>query len=381
MIKIKGDIGMSKKITAFLILISMILGTAVAMAQETDDEEQLPVDDLVGTTWQLSTMAGEDVISDVVVTLTFEEGGRANGTAGCNRYNTEYTHDDNALTFGVVATTRMFCSQDRVMQQEAAFVAALESATRYEIFNDLLMIYYGDDQVLDFFRVKSLNGTQWELSTMNQDDLVEDSTITLNFDEEGNAYGSAGCNSYSGSFTVADDNLTFGMLVSTLMACEESLMNQETEYLQILGNIERFRFNPNFTLILSNSNGDELWFNQVHDLLGTKWQLDSIDGQDVVGEKPITLEFEQFDQAYGSACNIYNAFYEVLGEGKITFGIVTSTMMYCSDQGVMEQETAYHGALYTAYAYEMTDEQLIIHYLNDDEEAQLIFSSFATETE
>lgn len=373
---------MSKKIMIFVMLFSVVLGASLALAQDDEAiEADLPADDLAGTSWHLSTMAGETVLSDVLVTLTFDEEGRATGTAGCNRYNTEYTHDDEALTFGLIASTRMFCAPEGVMEQETAFIAALEAATAYEIHNDLLMIHYGDDQILDLVRAKSLVGTQWELVTINQAGLLEDSQVTLQFDEEGNAGGNAGCNSYGGTYTVADDGLTFGMLITTLMACDEELMEQETQYLEILGNIERFRLNHNFTMILTTAEGDELWFEQVHNLLGTAWQLDSIGGQDALADHPISLIFGEFDHAYGSACNQYNAFYEVLGDGEIIFGIVTFTMMYCSDEGVMEQEQAYHGALYSVDRYEVSDDQLVLYYVMDGEEGELIFSSSAPETE
>lgn len=371
---------MLKKLTIIMLLVSAILGTTVAMADE--ESGDVPSDDLANTQWNLSTIGGQSAILYHLVTLNFDDEGRVNGTGGCNFYNSDYTVDGDMIKFGLIASTRMMCMEDGIAEQETAFFDALESATRYEVYNDLLMIHYGDNQVLDLIRAVSLDNTQWELATLNQDGLVENSKITLQFDEEGNASGSAGCNRYGGSYTVSNSNMTFDALFSTEMACEEALMEQESAYLETLSKVNTHHYNTlNFSLILKTPDGGELWFNQVHDLLGTAWKLDSLGGQAVVGDRPVTLIFDEFDHAYGQVCNVYNSSYEVLGEGKIIFGIVTSTMMMCLGDDVMEQENAYQGALYGAYGYTLSDDQLIIHYFADDEEKELIFSPFATEPE
>ena len=92
---------------------------------------------LVGTTWEVTGInTGTAVSSPVIgseVTATFGEDGRVTGTAGCNTYTAGYTLQDDALAVDSVAATSMYCnSPDGVMEQETAFLKALERSTTVE---------------------------------------------------------------------------------------------------------------------------------------------------------------------------------------------------------------------------------------------------------
>ncbi len=88
--------------------------------------------------------------------------------------------------------------------------------------------------------IDSLDGTSWELYAISKHFPIEGSTITIAF-EDGHVSGSAGCNSYSGEYQVDGKRIEFGMLASTLMACvDPAMMEQETMFLQFLGNAQRF---------------------------------------------------------------------------------------------------------------------------------------------
>ena len=79
-----------------------------------------------------------------------------------------------------------------------------------------------------------LEGTTWELVKLGAALPLTGTTLTINF-EDGTASGSAGCNSYSGEYQLDGENLTFGMIASTLMAClEPGVMEQESAYLAFL---------------------------------------------------------------------------------------------------------------------------------------------------
>lgn len=79
--------------------------------------------------------------------------------------------------------------------------------------------------------------------TIGDADLIPNSAITIVF-EDGNAGGSSGCNSYSGSYEIDGNGITFGPIAATLMACmePEGLMEQEQEYLTFLSEVVMFRF-------------------------------------------------------------------------------------------------------------------------------------------
>ncbi len=79
-----------------------------------------------------------------------------------------------------------------------------------------------------------LQGTTWELVKMGDALPVAGTTVTIMF-EDGSASGSAGCNSYSGRYSLDGESLAFGEIASTLMACmEPGVMEQESDYLVFL---------------------------------------------------------------------------------------------------------------------------------------------------
>jgi heat shock protein HslJ len=65
----------------------------------------------------------------------------------------------------------------------------------------------------------SLGDTTWTAVELNGAPLAEDSAPTLVFDlEESRVAGSSGLNRLMGTFSLAEDELRFGPLATTLMA-------------------------------------------------------------------------------------------------------------------------------------------------------------------
>lgn len=87
-------------------------------------------------------------------------------------------------------------------------------------------------------------GTRWTLVSMRTDGaevpLVDGSTITLSFGDEGHVTGRAGVNRYSGAFTpAARGRMSWpGALATTKMAGPPVLMKQEVAYLDALTRTE-----------------------------------------------------------------------------------------------------------------------------------------------
>jgi heat shock protein HslJ len=68
-------------------------------------------------------------VEGTVVEAAFGDDGHLTGSAGCNRYSAPYTRDGDRIAIGPVISTRMFCAAPAgVMEQEAAYLAALERA-------------------------------------------------------------------------------------------------------------------------------------------------------------------------------------------------------------------------------------------------------------
>ena len=128
---------------------------------------------LEGTPWQLTgypNSAGQasKPIEGSRVTAEFRDGKLA-GSAGCNRYSGSYKLDGDKLTIGQAASTMMACADPAgVMEQESAYLAALESATTYTIDGDTLVPTRADGaQAVSFVAAKDtgqpqLTGVTWQ---------------------------------------------------------------------------------------------------------------------------------------------------------------------------------------------------------------------------
>ncbi len=107
---------------------------------------------LAGTTWVVTgynngQQAVVSLLTGTEITAEFAADGRLSGSASCNTYNTSYTTTaDGGFSVGPVAATRMLCSTpEGIMEQEQAFIAALESAATYQVRGDTLEMRTADD--------------------------------------------------------------------------------------------------------------------------------------------------------------------------------------------------------------------------------------------
>jgi heat shock protein HslJ len=80
-----------------------------------------------------------------------------------------------------------------------------------------------------------LSGTKWILTELNGAAPIAGHVPTLEFGADGQASGNGGCNQYFGGYTIDGETLNFGQLGSTMMGCEEPVMQQEISFLQTLG--------------------------------------------------------------------------------------------------------------------------------------------------
>lgn len=102
--------------------------------------------ELQGGTWMVTgyndgAEAVVSVLNDTVAEVSFDEDGTISGTGGCNRFTGQFTADDGTLEIGALALTRMACPEpEGVMGQETALLAALESASGYELEGDGLRL-------------------------------------------------------------------------------------------------------------------------------------------------------------------------------------------------------------------------------------------------
>ena len=98
--------------------------------------------------------------------------------------------------------------------------------------------------------VTVLQGKEWVVEDVNRAGIIDDSRLTLNFSADGHLMGRAGCNSYSGRYTLTGEGLTVTDPTTTRKACAPSLMQQEEAFLKVLTGVQRFEISTTGALVL-----------------------------------------------------------------------------------------------------------------------------------
>ena len=88
----------------------------------------------------------------------------------------------------------------------------------------------------------ALDGTSWELIAYGETKPIPGTSITAAF-EDGQMSGSAGCNTYFGSYQVNGDTIRVGDMALTEMAClePEGAMEQELVFAELMRGAQTFR--------------------------------------------------------------------------------------------------------------------------------------------
>ncbi len=103
-----------------------------------------PSDPLLGTSWQVTGYFDGTglvpVLDGTMLTAVFVDVG-VGGSAGCNQYSGRYSVNANNLAIGPLTVSQSVCVEpEGIMEQEAAFVNALESASSFELEDIQLVI-------------------------------------------------------------------------------------------------------------------------------------------------------------------------------------------------------------------------------------------------
>lgn len=118
-----------------------------------------------------------------------------------------------------------------------------------------------------------LIGTEWHLVSLGGQSLLPNTTITIEFQDDGKVGGTSGCNSYNASYRIRGSSIAIGSAMWTLMACPEPIMDQETAYLGLLQDASHFEVDGE-SLTLTTGSGARLVFEvRSQDLAGTSWEV------------------------------------------------------------------------------------------------------------
>ena len=214
----------------------------------------------------------------------------------------------------------------------------------------------------------SLNGTTWLLETLRGQTAKPGCTV--NFDQ-GQARGSAGCNSYLGPYLEGEKGkFHLELAVMTKQQCEPpEIMRQEQQF------VEAVQAAASFTaagdkLIWQDAKGATVAvFNkQNQELRGTAWQLlRCSNGQGGMTEvfskgRALTAVFSADGQFSGfGGCNQYLANYTAPSSTRaFSFEMILMDTKQCPPDTLMEQEGNFMAALYAAASYRIEGDTLTL---------------------
>jgi heat shock protein HslJ len=99
--------------------------------------------------WEVTAFLNGDAVSSplpgTTITASFADGGTLTGSSGCNTYQTAFTLDRGSIEIEPAASTEMACAEpEGVMEQEAAYLAALPTAVGYRVDGGSLALVSAD---------------------------------------------------------------------------------------------------------------------------------------------------------------------------------------------------------------------------------------------
>jgi heat shock protein HslJ len=291
------------KKTGFLLAALVIIAGLVFAAGCTGSVSQETPEGI----WVLASLGPAAPTGTITLDIT---GSSVSGNAGINTYHGTVTIDPAAgtLTFGPLVSTRMGGSEDR-MQQESAYLAALENAAGYRLENGSLIITDEKGQtLLTFGKAPAADpaGTSWTSPD-----------ATLVFGTDGSFSGKGPVNSYFGSFTLTGgDGLILSRTGATLMAGSDTAMQAENAFFEKLGNVTGFTL-ENGMLKLTDGKGTVLL---TFTTPAGAWVLEN--------NSNVTLNLTESGSVSGKApVNGFSGTFTLSAGNGITFGPLGATLM------------------------------------------------------
>ena len=209
-------------------------------------------DNLNSTAWVLASLPGRRLLPKSTPTARFEDG-QVFGTDGCNRFGMAYTATNGTLKVNALGRATQMACPPEIMQQAEAFRSALTRATAYRVHDGRLELLGSDGVTLAELTAqsKSLAGTPWEVTGFNNGrqavvSVLANFKLTMEFSKDGKVSGSAGCNTYTASYTFDGPRLVIDQVAVTRKMCPNvELMEQEQQFLKALATVATASFEGN----------------------------------------------------------------------------------------------------------------------------------------
>ena len=211
-----------------------------------------------GTSWALKTYdvsgTATAVPTGTRVDARFADG-KVSGFAGCNVYNATATISGASIKVGPAATTQMACDPDKTAL-EAAYLGNLAKATTFTASSDSLTMFDSGAKAILVYAAAAANPLEgsWDVTGYNNGNQavvspVPGSKLTAVFTAD-QVSGSAGCNDYSGGYTLDGTTLKIGPLAATRRACADQAVNdQEQQFLTALQDATTFSQSGNIVTL------------------------------------------------------------------------------------------------------------------------------------
>jgi heat shock protein HslJ len=197
---------------------------------------------LDGRTFVSTAVNGHALVPGSQVQLTFRDGRDLGASAGCNTIGGTYTLTDGVLRLQAAQMTEMGCDPERHAQDEwlVEFLSAGPALTLTG--NELTLARDGTTIRLVDREVAQpdlpLAGPVWTLESLIVGDAVGSIpggvVATLTFGPDGRVDVNAGCNRGGGTAIVDGDQIAFGPIATTKMACQGPAGDIEAAMLDVL---------------------------------------------------------------------------------------------------------------------------------------------------
>jgi heat shock protein HslJ len=225
---------------------ALVAATAVSLVFATTALAQTPApaSTLQSTVWRWvhSVMDNDTFVAPIDrdrYTIDFATNGTFSAQADCNQVSGTYRLLGRRLSLQLGPTTLAACppqsKSDDFIQQLGAVVSQAGTDTA-------LVLNLRQDSGSMVFEAQpplSLTNTSWQVQSYNNGQggvttLIPDTSMTAVFGDDGTLSGSSGCNAFAGTYTVDGTSISIGPLATTLLACDQAVMDQEQAFLTAL---------------------------------------------------------------------------------------------------------------------------------------------------
>jgi len=194
---------------------------------------------LDGHTYVSTEIEGADLVPGTRIRLAFTDG-KLSANGGCNIMGGAYSIEGDRLVTTQMSMTEMGCDEPRARQDD--WLARFLGGVTFTLDGDKLTLTDGtirltllDEEVAT--PDQPIEGTRWVLDGTVSGEAVSSVPMGVTASIQiaaGRVDVRAGCNQGGGSVEVTPDQLTFGPMMLTKMACEAGPMAVETAVTTVL---------------------------------------------------------------------------------------------------------------------------------------------------